>query len=530
LNRRHQVEMSAAATSAAETSAETGRGLVRVTGLAKAFGETQALRSASVELLAGEVHVIVGENGSGKSTLVKIIGGVHLPDAGVVELAGEVIAPLRSPRAARDSGIAVVFQEVLVAEARSVLDNVWLGLEGLVRSRFSQHEKAARAQACFEELLGRQIDLGTPVEELSFSDRQACGIVRALLTQPRVLILDEATSALDIATRDRLFAIMRRLSRDGVAIVFITHRMDEIMEIGDRITVMRSGETVSTLERGNWTVDELVRLMTGADRLTGEARRQAEEAAEHSREKVLSTHGLRLRRDRDPIDLELYSGELVGVAGLEGHGQDEFLNALRGIPYAGGNVLRHRDTGEVEITSPKVAAAQGIAFVPRERRTALFGWMTIVENFGMPTLRSDTSGGWLRHRLTRNRFAEYIRQLGIVLGHETDRITTLSGGNQQKVVIARWLAAHPRVLLLNDPTRGVDIATKRELYGLLAQLAGEGLVVVMLSSELEEHVELMDRVLVFREHALERVIERESVSRRALVSAFFGEESAADVG
>jgi ABC-type sugar transport system ATPase subunit len=504
--------------------AETGvTPLVRVIGVEKAFGETQALRDASFALLPGEVHAIVGENGSGKSTLVKILTGVHAPDAGEITIEGPEGRPLNSPRAARELGIATVFQEVLVAEARSVLDNVWLGHEGLVRTRVATREKRAQAQALLDELLDRSLDLDTPAEELSLSDRQACCIVRALLHRPRVLMLDEATSALDVATRDRLFAIARRLSGEGVGIVFITHRMDEIVEIGDRITVMRAGKTVATLDRGAWTPDEVVELMTGTGRLTGQARERAQPAEERRGETVLSARGVRLRPGRAPIDVEIHAGELVGVAGLEGHGQSEFLDALRGVRAVEGEVLRHEGGRTVAVDSATGAADRGIAYVPRERRQALFGWMSIRENFGLPTLTQDVRGGWLRNGSTRRRLAKYVERLGIVLGQDGDRITTLSGGNQQKVVIARWLAAGPRILLLNDPTRGIDFGAKRDLYALLAELARDGVAVVMLSSELDEHVELMDRVLVFREHQLERVIGRDELSRLALVSAFFGE-------
>jgi ABC-type sugar transport system ATPase subunit len=498
--------------------------LIRVSGLAKAFGATQALRGASFELRAGEVHALVGENGSGKSTLVKILSGVHAPDAGAIELRGAEIPAPKSPSTAQELGIVTVFQEVLVAEARSVLDNVWLGVDGLLRNRVPVREKRARASATLEELLGRSLSLDTPVEELSLSDRQACGIVRALMRRSGILILDEATSALDVATRDRLFRIVTRMSAEGAGIVFITHRMDEISEIGDRITVMRSGETVATLERGHWTPRELVHLMTGSDQLTEHAREEVAPPARRQGAAVVSVNGLRLRADRSPIDVEVRAGELVGVAGLEGHGQDEFLDALRGAGTAvTGEIVRHND-GDVVIRSTKQAAEHGIAFVPRERRQALFAWMSIRENFGMPTLARDSRLGWLRPGLTRRRLAKYVTELGIVLGRPDDAITTLSGGNQQKVVIARWLAANPSVLLLNDPTRGIDVGAKRDLYGLLTHLADEGVAVVMLSSELDEHVELMDRVLVFREHELFREIQRTGLSRQALLSGFFGED------
>ena len=499
--------------------------LVRVEHAAKAFGATQALRDCSFELRAGEVHVLVGENGSGKSTLVKILSGVHMPDSGRVEVAGAE-AQLRSPKIAQEHGIVTVFQEVLVAPARSVLDNVWLGFDDTWRARVPMREKRRRAKEALDELLGRPVDLGVPMEDLSLSDRQACCVVRALLRRPRILILDEATSALDVATRDRLFALVGRLAAEGVGVIFITHRLDEIEEIGDRITVMRSGETVAKLTRASWTARDLVRLMTGSDELETAGRREKESAESRRGAPVLSVRGLRLRLDGNPIDLTVHAGELIGLAGLEGHGQNEFLEALWGQNLVGGQVVRHLPAGEVVIRSPDQAADCDVAYIPRERgRDSLFSWMSIRENFALPTLAQDSRLGWLSPRSSRRRFASYVDRLQIVLGSPEDAITTLSGGNQQRVIIARWLAFAPRILLLNDPTRGIDINSKNDLYALFGALASEGLAVVMLSTELDEHVQLMDRVLVFREHELFREFDRSELSRKALVAAFFGESS-----
>jgi ABC-type sugar transport system ATPase subunit len=497
--------------------------LVRVEHLAKAFGATQALRDCSFELRAGEVHALVGENGSGKSTLVKVLSGVHAPDSGRVEIAG-TDTQLRNPTAAQSRGIVTVFQEVLVAEARSVLDNVWLGADDTWRTRVPVREKRRRAKEALEELLGRPVDLSAAMEELSLSDRQACCIVRALLRLPRILILDEATSALDVATRDRLFTLVGRLAARGVGVIFITHRMDEIEEIGDRITVMRSGETVANLERAAWTPRELVRLMTGSDELASVGRSETASAASRRGAPVLSVRGLKLRPDGRPIDLEVHAGELIGLAGLEGHGQNEFLEALWGENVIAGQIVRHLPGGDVVIRSPVQAADCDIAYVPRERGLdSLFSWMTIRENFALPTLGQDSRFGWLSLRSSRRRFASYIDRLQIVLGSPEDPITTLSGGNQQRVIIARWLAFGPRILLLNDPTRGIDVGAKNDLYALFGALASENLAIVMLSTELDEHVELMDRVLVFREHELFRELDRNELSRDSLVAAFFGE-------
>jgi ABC-type sugar transport system ATPase subunit len=246
---------------------------------------------------------------------------------------------------------------------------------------------------------------------------------------------------------------------------------------------------------------------------------------------VLRAKGLKLRPDGRAFDVEICAGELIGVAGLEGHGQIAFLRALCGENVLAGEVVRLKDDGDVAIRSPRQAARWGIAYVPADRRReGLFSWMTIRENFALPTLGEDARLNLISLRSSRRRFAAYVKRLGVVLRSQDDAITTLSGGNQQKVIIARWLAARPRVLLLNDPTRGIDVGAKNDLYQLLAELASEGLAVVMLSTEVDEHVELMDRVLVFREHELFREIARERLSRAVLVAAFFGQTEEAGVG
>jgi ABC-type sugar transport system ATPase subunit len=503
--------------------------ILRVTNVGKAFGPTQAVRDCSLDLFPGEVHALVGENGSGKSTLVKILAGVHRPDRGAVWVGEGALDGRVSPRFAQELGIATVFQEVLVVESQTVFENVWLGADGLFVRRVATEQKRKAAQEALSRLLARPPKLDAPVDSLSLSDRQACCLARALVRRPRVLILDEATSTLDVETRERLFEAVRELCNEGSSVIFISHRMDEITELADRITVLRSGTTVITLDSQEASTEVLVQHMTGADHLTSGAEKAPREATDGA-PAVLRAEGLRLRPGGPAIDFTLTRGELVGVAGLEGHGQDLFLHALRGAGAVSGEVYASTDETRVAVRSPQEGFDAGIVYVPRDRRSeSSFPNLSILENFGLPTLTSDQSRGRIAWKRVGARLASFVADLGIKLDRVTDPITVLSGGNQQKVILARWLAANPSVILMNDPTRGIDLGAKRDFYRFLERVTAEGRSVVMLSTEVDEHVELMDRVLVFREGGIVATLRRAELNRSALVAAFFerGDDNAA---
>jgi ABC-type sugar transport system ATPase subunit len=501
---------------------------VEAAGVTKSFGATRALSSGALRLQPGEVHTVIGENGSGKSTLVKILSGVHTMDGGTLAVDGTAVDRIASPRQARELGIATVFQEVLTVASRSVLDNIWLGVDGVVRQTVPKAERRRRAQQVLDRLTVIPIDLDMPAGALSLSQRQLCCIARALVMDPRILILDESTSALDLDSRDRLFEVIRELTATGTSVLFISHRMDEIFTIADVITVFRSGATVAErIPAARSSIPDLIRHMTG-----GEARETSAET-ETVREPgpvVIEAEGIRLAPTAEPVDFSVRAGELVGLVGLEGQGQDRFLHALRGMPTPSGTVSRVTDGVGHRVKGPVDAHKKGIAYVPRERRgEALLPHLSIRENFGLPTLRRDTIAGVLRPSRTLARMRGHAERLRLTTRSPSDSISTLSGGNQQKVVVARWLASHPAVLLLNDPTRGVDLKAKRDLYAVLRDLCAEGVAVVMLSSEVDELLELMDRVVVFRESAVVAEIPRSSLSRSALVGAYFGHKDHIDV-
>jgi ribose transport system ATP-binding protein len=501
-----------------------GIDVVAVREVSKSFGETHALRSCSFSARVGEVHAIVGENGSGKSTLAKLLAGVLRPDSGSVEVNGKRPA---SPHAARQMGIAVVFQEILVAEGGTVLDNLFLGDDGLFRARMSQRQKRGRAQELLSGLVASPVDLDATLDELPLNTRQWIVIARALLGNPRVVVFDESTAALDHPSVERFFDVVRHLRDSGVCVLIITHRIHELTTICDRATVLSDGVDVSTLTGAEITEARLLELMRGEvqpethhppllERPLRGTRAHAEEA--------LVVSGVKLTAQAAPIDLTVRTGEIVGLAGLEGHGQVEFIQMVTGFRQpAAGHVYVNRNGHRYTIDSAKSADRAGMAYIPGDRNSeGLFPNLSVFENFGISCYRATSRAGFINGRKVKKMFLEQVDDLSIRLGRSNAPINSLSGGSQQKVIIGRSLAASPLVIALNDPTRGVDISTKRDLYALLRSLAQGGKTILFLSNEIEEFVDLCDRVVVFRLQTVFSTLPAEQTTSDAVLAAMFG--------
>lgn len=491
-------------------------------GLTKSFGATRAVTDGTLAVFPGEIVALLGENGSGKSTMVKLLSGVYGPDAGSIKANGQD-ARFDSPRASLSAGIVTIFQEILVGRDRSVLDNLWLGNGPARLGKRLIAERRRTASDVWTSLAGETVDLDMPAGQLSLMQQQVCVIARALLRQPRLLILDESTSTLDVILRDRLFAELTRRCRAGMGALFISHRMDEVLTVADRYVALRSGAVVGQRNRGEATAHDLVSLISGSD-ARSHGQRSARQVA--SDRLVVNSDDLVIREGREGFPLRVRKGEILGLAGLEGHGQDELIRTLAG--------LRRAVSGDVSITTKgqknaatnyRTGVRRGVVYVPRDRKVeGMADVLSILDNYGLPTLKHDSRLGVFRRRSTKNRFTRDAATVNFVHGCQ-DNIGRLSGGNQQKVIVARWLAARPELILLNDPTRGVDQKTKHELYDVFRELADAGTTIVMVSSEVDELVHLMDRVLVFHDGSLSAELVGAHVTPDAIVSAYFAGKS-----
>lgn len=497
--------------------------LLSARGVSKTFPGVRALDRVDFTLRRGEIHALMGENGAGKSTLIKVLTGVHRPDSGEILLEGRPIEP-RSPVEAQRLGISTVYQEVNLIPYLSMAENIFLGRQP---TRFGCIDwKRLRARAA-ESLrrLDVDVDVTRPLASYSIAIQQMAAIARALDIEARVLVLDEPTSSLDVNEVDHLFAVLRGLKARGLGIVFVSHFLDQVYAIADRFTVLRNGRLVCDYESARLPRLELVAKMIGKD-AAAVAERDARHGAAPARgghDVFLRAAGLGRRGALAPIDLEIRAGEVVGLAGLLGSGRTETARLLFGVDKA--------DSGRLEIDgktvrrhSPRAALLLRLGFCPEDRKTqAILPDLSVRENI---VLALQARRGWAR-RVSAARQREladrYIRALGIATPDAERPIRFLSGGNQQKAILARWLASEPRLLILDEPTRGIDVGAKAEIEKLIARLCGEGMAILFISSELEEVVRDSHRVVVLRDRRRVCELAGEAIDLPAIMKAIAGE-------
>lgn len=468
--------------------------LLEVAGVSKAYPGVRALTGVDLTVDAGEVHALLGENGAGKSTLMKAIAGSVVPDAGSMAVAGRAV-PFGSPEAARAAGIGIVYQELSLVPQRSIAENVMLGrwptrFAGLVdwkRLRDAAEGPLAR--------IGFRVDPRRPVAELGMAERQLVEIAKALSSEVRVLLLDEPTSALSDREANRLFDLVAQLTDQGVAVIYVSHRLAEIVRISRRVTVLRDGRVVGTVPTGEIDEDGLAAMMVGrATSLVGAPGGRSSPPGD-DRPVALRVRGLARPPRLAPVDLDLREGEIVGVFGLVGAGRTRLASALFGLEPATAGTVEVGGTPR-RLASPADAIAAGIGFVSESRGQSLVPKMSVASNITLASLPSVTRSGLLRFDVERREARRYVDELRIKVASPAVDVETLSGGNQQKVVLARWSCSGSRVLVLDDPTRGIDVAAKEEVFALVRRLAADGVAVLYLTSEVREARALADRVLV----------------------------------
>ncbi|GAA4786400.1 sugar ABC transporter ATP-binding protein [Streptomyces ziwulingensis] len=471
--------------------------LLSMSGITKSFPGVRALDGVDLDVQAGEVHCLLGQNGAGKSTLIKILAGAHQPDTGTIGWRGEPVT-LRSPIAAMRLGIATIYQELDLVEHLSVAENVHLGHEPTAAGFVVRGKAARAATAALLRRLGHpEIEPGLLVGELSAAQQQIVSMARALSHDVRLIVMDEPSAALDPDEVDNLFRIVGDLTAAGVAVVHISHRLEEIRRIGDRVTVLKDGRAVANgLPAKSTPTKQVVALMTGRDvEYVFPDRPVSRPAAEP----VLSVRGLARDGEFAALDLQVRPGEIVGLAGLVGSGRSEILETVYGArrPTAGQVLV---DGRPLRPGSVRAAVRAGVGLAPEERKAqALLMLESVTRNVSVSSLSRFSRGGWLDRRAEQGAARAATRALSLRPDNPSVPVRTLSGGNQQKAVLARWLLRGCRVLLLDEPTRGVDVGARAELYAVVRRLADEGLAVLLVSSEVPEVLGLADRVLVLRE-------------------------------
>jgi ABC-type sugar transport system ATPase subunit len=507
------------------TDSPTTDEIIRLDHVLKRFGGITAVNDVSFGINRGEIHAIVGENGAGKSTIMKMLAGVHQPDSGTLVLRGQPVT-ISDPLHARKLGVSIVFQELNLFPHLTVAGNIFANRETTVGPGLLNERQMVAATKKILDEMGVSLDPHAKVGRLSVAEKQLVEIARTLQQESDIIIMDEPNSALSAAETERLFTLLRRLRDQGLTIIYVSHRLEEVFAISERISVIRDGRYQGTWRIADTSIPEVIAQMIG--RRLGDAFPQREAAPPDARV-ALSVRGLRTGRGMGPVDFEVRAGEILGFAGLEGSGVGDVFDVLFGLekPRSGQVVYKGRNTPP---RSPFEAIKQGFALVPANRRDeGLMTAWSIRRNASLAVLDKLLDRlGLIDRSQERKLTNDYVRKLNVATDSIDKRVVNLSGGNQQKIVVAKWLATGPEILILNDPTRGIDVGAKSEIYALCDELARGGLALIFTSSEIEETLGVCDRILVFHKGHIIREFARGEASKADVLHWIAG-GTAADV-
>ena len=494
--------------------------LLRVERIYKAFPGVQALKDVSIRADEGEVLALVGENGAGKSTLMNILSAIHQKDSGAIYINGREV-DINSPLHSQQLGISIIHQELNLVPHFSVAENIFVGQEKRRGGIFLDRKKTQEAARAVLDRVGLPVDANTLVRSLSIAQRQMVEIAKALSRNAKLIVMDEPTSSISDREIDRLFRIIRDLKSSGVSVIFISHKLDEVFAIADRIVVMRDGQIVGELDPKQSTQDAVIQMMVGRE-ITNIFPKTAAEIGEE----IFAVNGLVRNGSPKGLSFSLRRGEILGFAGLVGAGRSELLQAIFGIDaYESGEVLL--DGKPVRIRSPREAIALGIGFVPEDRKLkGLMLGLAVKDNVTISSLEKVSSRGVMKKRLERAAVDGYIQKLSIRTSGQNQLALHLSGGNQQKVVLAKWLAIRPKILIVDEPTRGVDVGAKKEIHAIMNQLANDGVSIIMISSELPEILGMSDRIIVMHEGQIKGELLRRDATQEKILTMALSKETA----
>ncbi len=498
--------------------------ILQLKNITKTFPGVMALDSVDFDVRPGEVHALLGENGAGKSTLIKIVAGAYRPDAGEMFFQSRPLH-LTSPREATALGIAVIYQETSLYPELSVAENIFMGRHPRGRLGIVDWRTMYRDANEIFDMMGVQMDVRRKVSRLTVGNRQRVEIAKALSQRAKVLIMDEPTAALTAHDVDSLFSIVRRLRDQGVGVIYISHRLEEVFDLADRVTVLRDGKYVGTLDVADATPEGLISMMVGRNLDTLFPKLDVPIGEPVLEVRNLTRHGL-----VEDVSFTVHSGEIVGLSGLVGSGRSDLAQTIFGVlpAHAGQILLEGRP---VRISSPEQAVDLGIAYIPEDRQgQGLVLPMSVRDNITLAVLSDLTRFGFIRVRQTTKLAQEFVDRLRIRTPSILQQVKNLSGGNQQKVVVAKWLLSKPKILILDEPTRGIDVGAKAEIHRLMSELAGQGIGILMISSELPEIMGMSDRILVMRQGRLVAQFDRaEATQEKIIEQAMTERQNANDV-